>query len=81
MLQYDLDYEEGEIKDKKEVIFSMKASSIESVKHWVQLLYEPLSEPGAIEHFFPIPHISRVFKKKRPHFTSLLSSVSIRFLY
>ena len=38
----------------------MRAPSIESVKHWVLLLYTPATEPDSIGHFNPITDISRV---------------------
>ena len=41
VLHYDIEYEEDELKDKKIVIYSVRAPSIDLVKHWVSLLYEP----------------------------------------
>ena len=60
MIKYDTEYEKGELKDKKGVVYSVRTLSIESMKNWVWLLYEPASESDTIGHFFPIPSISQV---------------------
>ena len=62
-VQYDIEYEEGELKDKEGVLYSVRASSVQPLKHWAWLLYEPAKEPDSIGHFFPIPHIILVLSK------------------
>ena len=52
MLQDGREKEEGQLKNKKGVIYSVRAPSMESVKHYVRLLYEPASESDATGHFF-----------------------------
>ena len=53
-LQYDKQFEEGKQKDKKGLTNSVRAASIEPVKHWVWLLYKPVSEPNSIRYFFQL---------------------------
>jgi hypothetical protein len=62
VLQYETEFEEGQRSDKKGVLFTVRAPSIELVKHWAWLLYTP-SEPDSIGHFNPITDISRVLSK------------------
>ena len=61
VLQYETEFEGGD--RKKGVIFPVRAPSIESVEHWVWLLYKPASDPDSIGHFFPIPKISLVLSE------------------
>jgi hypothetical protein len=63
VLQYETEFEEGQRSDKKGVLSPVRAPSIESVKHWVWLLYTPPSEPDSIGHFNPITDISRVLSE------------------
>ena len=62
-LQYYTEYEQGELYNKKGVIYSVRAPSIESLKHWAWLLYEPAKDSDSIGHFSMIctkAHISNV---------------------
>jgi hypothetical protein len=60
VLQYETEFGEGHRSDKKGVLFPVRAPSIESVEHWVWLLYTPTAEPDSIGHFNTITDISRV---------------------
>jgi hypothetical protein len=46
--------------NKKRIIFPVRASFIESVKHRAWLLYTPPTEPDSIGHFNPITDVIRV---------------------
>ena len=63
VLQLDAEYEKGQLKDKKRALNLGRALAIESVKHWVSLLYEPASELDGIRPFFSIPYICKVSSK------------------
>ena len=50
VLQYDTEFDKDERKDKKGETYLMRAPSIESVKHYIWLLYKLASEPDSIGH-------------------------------
>jgi hypothetical protein len=63
VLEFNVEHEEGELSDKTGVIYSVRVPSVESVEHWVGLLYEPAIDAESIGHFFPIPDISRALSE------------------